>query len=149
MDIPSKFASLLRRMLDESGIFNRSDWATYLGVSEPAISQWLNDHTLPKAEHLRKIIWTLRNKDAVPKTLVTEYEEMLQIPASEISIKHYIRIGNTLGDYVISPLVKTFLMDLKRLRPVEQEELLLLASEKCAEVRGIIPRSDGHNRLNL
>jgi hypothetical protein len=148
MNIRSRFASLLRRLLDESGIFNRSEWASYLRISEPAISQWLNDHTLPKAEHLRKIIWTCRNKDHVPTCLIDEYEELLEIPSTEIS-PHSNRIGETLGDYVISPLVQTFLMDLKRLKPVDQEKLLLLASEKCAEVKGIIPKTDIYSGSHL
>ena len=148
MYIPSKFVSLLRRMLDESGIFSRSEWAEYLRVSEPAISQWLNDHTMPKAEHLRKIIWTLRNKDNVPKNLITEYESLLELSAHEVT-PHFNRIGNTLGEYVISPLVQTFLMDLKRLNPTEQEKLLLLASERCAEVKGIIPKADVSSGLEL
>ena len=53
---PSDFARVLRAILDDTGLFIRSDWARVLNVSPPTISQWVNDETLPRPDILHMMV---------------------------------------------------------------------------------------------
>jgi hypothetical protein len=139
---PSLFASVLRRLLDETGVFERREWAEFLRVSESAISQWVRGHTLPRAEYLRKVLWVLRNADDVPSEVLDDFERMAAMPAEEVAPDHSKTIGQTVGDYVLSPLLEAFLRDLKRMDPPDRERFLLEAAAKCAEATGALPLAD-------
>lgn len=138
---PSLFASTLRRLLDETGVFTRSEWAEFLHVTESAISQWVCDNTLPRAEHLRKIMWVLRTADDVPARIIAAFDQMAAMPADEVS-PHRKNLGSTVGDYMINPLLDAFLRDLRRLDPPAREKFLLEAAAKCAEESGMLTTAD-------
>src|SRR5262245_41501991 len=56
----SRFAAALRALLDETGIFTREEWSDVLGVSTAALSQWVNDSTIPRATSLRSLLDAVR-----------------------------------------------------------------------------------------
>jgi len=58
----SIFSQVLQRLLDESGFYTRAEWSQFLGISEPALSQWVNDRTVPRADLLRMVIDLLRSR---------------------------------------------------------------------------------------
>ena len=132
----SEFARLLRQLLDETDIFNRQEWAEFLDVSESAISQWLHDQTLPRPDTLRQIVGVVRSSSGVPESILKSLEEGASRPAEEVS-PHGKRMGESLGAYLISPLLKGFLRSLGRLGVQVQEKLLLRFSQMCAEEAGV------------
>lgn len=83
--VGSKFALALRALLDETGYFSRDDWSSVLGVSEAAISQWVTDRTLPRADLLRQILDILRHVESVPRGLLTRFDEVAGRSAVEVS----------------------------------------------------------------
>ncbi|HVU98722.1 MAG TPA: sigma factor [Puia sp.] len=75
------FKIALSNLLDKTGIYSRFEWASYLLVSEPAISQWTNGRTLPKAEHLSSILLFLENYDRKDvQQYVYEFYQMADLP---------------------------------------------------------------------
>src|SRR5712691_1572792 len=138
----SKFAATLALLIDDSGLFERKEWAEILGVSTAAISQWINDHTLPMPEHLRMIVSTARRHGkAVKPEILAAFDELAQGPAAEIS-PFADRIGTSLNAYMTRPLLDNFLIDFGRVRPEIQEKLLLRFSETCMEQAGIFEPSN-------
>lgn len=132
----SDFALLLRRLLDETDIFSRSQWAEFLNVSEAAISQWVTDKTVPRAELLRMIVELIRSVDDAPHEPLREFEKMAAKPSGIVS-PNGKRFGESVNAYLVSPLLDGFLLDLKGLQPEKQGRVLLKASRLCAEEAGL------------
>lgn len=136
----SEFARVLGRLMDESGVFKgRGEWAEFLNVSQSAISQWLNDVTVPRPELLRMIVDLVRSVDAPAREPLQEFERMAARPAAEVSARHGKKFGESVNAYLVRPLLEGFLLDLKGLKAEAQTRVLLKASMLCAEEHGIFP----------
>lgn len=81
----SSFASALADLLDRTTLFTRAEWARFLGVSEPAISQWVNDKTIPRADVLSGILDVLRNSSDVPGAPLEAFDVVAGRPAASVS----------------------------------------------------------------
>lgn len=134
--VVSDFAASLRRLLDETGIFDRREWSRFLNVSGAAISQWLTDKTIPRPETLRMIVELVRSNKNAPREPLQQFDAMSANPSVEVS-PHGKRMGESVRSYLVSPLVEGFLLDLKGLEPVKQTRVLLKASMLCAEESGL------------
>ncbi|MDD2657265.1 MAG: helix-turn-helix transcriptional regulator [Candidatus Pacebacteria bacterium] len=93
----SLLAQTLRELIKASGI-NQKDWAKILSVSPAAISQWLNDKTLPRPMH----IWTMVSivsgrKDTT--SAIEHFYEMVEVPAKQVT-PHYNKIKKSIGHYI-------------------------------------------------
>ena len=63
MATKSQFKHALRGLLYETGLFTKSQWATYLGVSESQINGWVRGQSFPRLEYLRMILDVLENSE--------------------------------------------------------------------------------------
>jgi len=135
---PSSFAVALRTLLDAPKVLSRSEWARLLGVSESAISQWVNDETFPKPENLRTIIDTLMHDSRVHDDVLVEFEKVAKRPLDEIS-PHGRRIGSSIEGYVLQPLRERFIGALAVLPARFQEIVLRESAERCWRLRETRP----------
>lgn len=55
----SPFAISLHRLLDETGMFTRAEWSTFLDVPEGSIASWCIDQDVPSPDMLSRIYWVL------------------------------------------------------------------------------------------
>jgi len=134
----SQFATALTLLMDESKLCERKQWAEILGVTEAAISQWLNDKTLPSPEFLRMILNTIkRNANRVPKRIIEEFDHVAGKPAAEVTPFAH-RVGQSVRTYIVEPLLDDFLQILKSLAPEIQERLLLQFTEACFQEAGVL-----------
>ena len=139
----SKFAQTLQQLLDGTNIFTRTQWAGFLNVSQAAISQWVNDKSVPRPELLRMIVELVRSRDGkptestgkAPKEVLREFEEMASLPAQEVS-PNWERFGDSVSAYMVAPFLEGFLLDLKSLDPEAQRRVLLRSSRLCAAEAG-------------
>jgi transcriptional regulator with XRE-family HTH domain len=125
----SQFATALERLLDKTGLFTRDEWAQFLGISAPAISQWTNDHTIPEPDRLNMILSVLRESDGVPKEILDEFDQLALKPSLEIS-PHGDRLDSTLKEYMLRPLFQGFL----RMYACVPPDLKKDALHRCAEI---------------
>ncbi len=140
----SQFATALTLLMDESNLCNRKQWAEILGVTEPAISQWLNDRTLPRPEFLRGIVNTVRrNANRVPKGIIEEFAHIAGKPAAEVS-PFADRIGQSVNAYLAKPLLDGFFDVLTSLLPEAQERLLPRFTELCLQEAGVFREIESH-----
>lgn len=103
---PSLFAQRLRGLLSaecfpKSGL---APWARYLDVTESAISQWLNDKTIPRPTLLYMIfnlVAGLRTETA--GRVLREFKEMANRPSDQSISPHFERLQPTVWDYMTSP----------------------------------------------
>jgi transcriptional regulator with XRE-family HTH domain len=135
----SEFAEILRRLLDDTDIFDRKEWSEFLGITPSAISQWLHDETMPRPELLRMIVGLVKSSDGVPREVLEAFESMASKPADQV-LPPGRRLEGSINAYMVSPLLHGFMRDLQRLRTTDQEKVLLRASEECAVIAGIIRR---------
>src|SRR5436190_3031343 len=112
----SKLARMLLRIFDETNLYSREQWAEILDVSEAAISQWVNDRTIPRPEILRMVVDTIEQDSAVPHALLDDFRALAVLPAAKIS-PHAPRIGKTLGEYLVAPVLEGFLRTLRAVTP--------------------------------
>lgn len=69
------FADLLRNLLESSrSEWTQADWACLLDVSPAAVSQWVNGHTVPSAEHILRLLTVLRSHDIAKPELLASFE---------------------------------------------------------------------------
>jgi len=132
----SEFAQVLRRLLDDTGMFKRNQWAELLNVSEAAISQWVTDNTVPRAELLRMVVDLVRARGRAPRELLQEFEAVAAKPGTSVSPKWKERFGDSVNTYLVRPLLEGFLLDLKGLKADAQERVLLKSTALCAEESG-------------
>ena len=132
---PSKFAAVLRVLLDDTDIFTRDEWADALGVTTPALSQWVNDHTLPRASTLRSLLDIVRRYKGPSHPTLRAFDELSEHPAEDIS-PHGDRMRPTLGHYVVRPVLEGFQRVLKfTLQPAQQEQVLARAAAESRRLR--------------
>ena len=131
----SLFSVALAAVLDTTRIFARREWAEFLGISESAISQWISDKTLPRPEHLRKIVRFLEDSDEIPPEPVRDFREVCSLPAQRVS-RLSARLGEdrTFDQYMLRPLHSALQQTLSTLPAAQQERVLLAANEaaRCA-----------------
>lgn len=119
----SPFALALRRLLDDTAYFTRAEWARFLGVSESALSQWVNDKTIPRADLLRVILDVLRSSANIPPEPLTEFDKISNYPAEEVSPLGS-RMVPTVSDYIRKSTFVRLGNDLRRLSPEQQQRVL-------------------------
>jgi hypothetical protein len=127
----SPFAKSLRALLDESGVLARREWAQVLRVSTAAISQWVNDRTIPEPENLRSIVRIVSSSDRTRPELLERFNEVISAPAGQVS-PHGLRAGRSFADYMTRPLFSTFERMWNGLTPSMKETVLADAVELCS-----------------
>jgi hypothetical protein len=118
----SEFARALTSLFDDTGLFTRKEWADLIGVSPSAVSQWLSDATVPRADHLYMIFDTLKGSD-VPQQPLDNFRRMAELPAITVS-PHGKRMLPTVWAYMTRPAFDALSNQLAKLDTKEQEELL-------------------------
>ncbi len=85
--VPSLFAQALTCLLDESKFFeNREQWAEFLGITPAAVSQWVNDKTVPRANLLRMVVRVLRSRGGgAAQSALAKFDEMARLPSQAVS----------------------------------------------------------------
>jgi transcriptional regulator with XRE-family HTH domain len=124
----SLFASRLAVLLDCAGSFSRQDWAEILGVTPSAVSQWLQDDTIPRASTLRRIVEVAERHcegDALEK-----FREILSMPSTKVSPRGK-KMAPTVAHYMVEPIREGFLRVLAPLTPKDQESVLFEAAARC------------------
>ena len=84
-DQRSPFAAALVKLLDDTKLMTRQQWAELLDVSPAAISQWVNDKTIPRPEVLRMIIDALEENTDVAYQVLGEFKRISRRPSVEVS----------------------------------------------------------------
>jgi hypothetical protein len=133
-DQRSPFAVALARLLDETYLLTRQQWAELLDVTPAAISQWVNDKTIPRPEVLRMLIDAIEESSAPPAQILTEFRAISRRPATEVS-PHGERLGTSVGHYIVKPLLDGFLRNMYGLDSDAQERVLYKAAEMCRQIR--------------
>ena len=133
-DQRSPFAAALVRLLDDTNLMTRQQWAELLDVSPAAISQWVNDKTIPRPEVLRMIIDALEENTKMSPH-VGEFREISRRPSAEVS-PNGDRMSPSIGHYVVKPLLEGFLRNLSGLDFEAQESILYQASGLCRDSEG-------------
>lgn len=130
----SLFADALARLLDRTEMFSRKEWAAALGVTPAAISQWVNDKTLPRAQTVRGVLDLVRRHSGADCIAVRDFMKLNALRAKAISPLGE-RMGPTMTHYLVAPLVESFLNLLETATLEQQEEVLRLASAECRRLR--------------
>jgi hypothetical protein len=131
-DQRSPFAAALVRLLDDTKLLTRQQWAELLDVSPAAISQWVNDKTIPRPEVLRMIIDALEENPDFAALVLAEFKQISRRPSAEVS-PNGERMSPSIGHYVVKPLLEGFLRNLAGLDFEAQERILYQASDMCRE----------------
>lgn len=131
----SIFAVALQSLLDDTNYYSRTEWAKFLGISTPAISQWVNDKTLPRPDLIRMILDVLgatENKNTT--IIVSNFQDLMDEPSENISPLG-ARLGFSLKDYLKAGSFVRFGRQLRGLTPEEQISLIRseIGSEDQAE----------------
>lgn len=124
----SELATILEKLLDTR--YTRQEWSEILGISEAAISQWVNDKTIPRPEVLRMVLDTLSASASIPSKLLEEFQTVARQPATRIS-PYGARIGNTLEEYLVQPVFDGFVRNLRPLSAERQEQILFEGASLC------------------
>ncbi|WP_034387946.1 hypothetical protein [Hellea balneolensis] len=120
----SIFARSLKKLLDDTNYFSRNQWADFLTISTPAISQWVNDKTLPRADLVLMIVDVLKqNPDKNTIAVIEEFESLYGLPCEDIS-PFGSRMGKTLSEYLADGSFFRFGRELRGLTPEQQVSLI-------------------------
>lgn len=118
MKTTSIFARALQRLLDETEFYSRAEWSHFFGISEPALSQWVNDRTIPRANLLRMAIDLLETRGGVAAgEALMAFKAIMDEPAEDIS-----PIGARFAPNLQSYLEVRALSDFNPIRQGDDEE---------------------------
>ena len=151
----SKFARALQQLLDQTKVFDRSQWAAVLNVPEHEIAGWVDDRSYPAPETLRRIIRTMDERrkasrgsygDELRKDIFEDFAMLSKQPlrdvaphiAEDAEVKDAFsggRVPPTLEHYITLPVRRAFLELLGTMDPMLQEEVLFGASALARAVR--------------
>ncbi len=124
----------MRRLIDQSGLFTRSECARLLDVSESALSLWVNGGTVPRPEVLHRLWHLARSSGRLSAGTQEAFEAMVNKPAAEVSARLGRRVP-TVRAYLLEGARQHWLSDLTSLPPGSQEELLGAAFKLLERVR--------------
>ena len=124
-DTPSPFAACLRRMLDETKLFTRKEWAKFLDYPESRIADWIAGKRIPKPGQLWMIEQVLRESSSVSVDILQEFTAMTERPARETCPAHAQWVGRTFADYLMREAVQGFLANLSAVPTRAQREKIL------------------------
>lgn len=101
----SDFARALRALLTESELFTRSEWARVLNVSEPAISQWVNDKTVPRPDILHMLVDIVSDTNGKGSVeALKRFWAVADTPSEEVSPLG-VRMAPTVNEYMKSATI--------------------------------------------
>ncbi len=130
----SPFAEALRRLLDETNLFNRQEWVQllfggvvgnkeYLPKKIALIESWTRDEQIPGAMDLNMMWLTLEQASDVPRKPLEPFRALMKRRATEVS-----PLGNrmlpTVWEYMKSPASCELSSRLAKLSPKDQGKLL-------------------------
>jgi hypothetical protein len=118
------FGYALEGLLDATKAkISRKEWSILLGVSEAAISQWVNGKTFPEQDKLQSMIkvYQKHHLDAEEQEAFNYFITTLELPMAKVWSKMPSRLEDkSLSDYVVSDLkndtensIKILFYDLK------------------------------------
>ena len=120
----SAFASSLQALLDLSGFYSRAQWARFLHVSTPAMSQWVNDRTLPRADLLGMLVDLLRVRGgAAALEHLERFDEMAARDSGDVS-PFGARMAPTVAAYIGEASLATLGRSMRGLGPAERQQAL-------------------------
>lgn len=117
------FVDALRSLLDDTDLFERKDWAKFLGVSEEKINTWLSEEDIPRPFCLSMIFLALKNSSDVKKEPLKRFSEMAKLRSTTVS-KLGKRMLPSVTEYMDRPIFSELSNRLAKLKPEEQEQLL-------------------------
>jgi hypothetical protein len=117
------FASVIKALLDDTNLFNRKEWAQFLGVSESAISQWVGNKTIPRPDLLYMMVDVLEQSTGITKGPLEAFKAMAHKPGTDVS-PHGRRMLPTVWAYMTRPAFSELSSTLAKLSPEEQAKLL-------------------------
>ena len=83
---PNLFSKAIERLLDETELFSRREWANLLDVSVPEIERWLKEESLPRSDHLC-MLWSFieLHLGDIPEGPISFFKEIANYPAEKVS----------------------------------------------------------------
>lgn len=129
----SPFAQTMRALLDDTGFFSRKEWADFLSVTPPALTQWVRDQTIPRADLLSMVVDLLRLRGGeAAREPLSAFDRLRSEPAPSIS-PHGARFGASLDEYLRSSV-----LDFARsLRGMTAEQQAVLIKSGANPVGGV------------
>ena len=98
MDL-SLFAGALARLLDDTGVYTRAEWAKCLRVPEQILADWVSDKGFPTYDRLRMILDIVQNTAGVSAQPAHDFEMLTLLPIAEVTPFASV-IGKNLDAYL-------------------------------------------------
>jgi hypothetical protein len=117
----SLFAITLQRLLDETGVFNRTDWAKFLGVTEEAIGKWLSDELVPRADLLH-MLYSCAARAAPHHDAIDRFEEMASSSSAAVT-PHWKTMRPTVWKYMCQNGMDFFGKNFRAMTPEDRNLL--------------------------
>jgi hypothetical protein len=123
-DNMSLFARALESLLKDTGLFTQREWAKLLGIKDSAITQWLNEETIPRASNLNMVFVTVEQAADAKRGPLEAFRTMADMPAVKASPKNGARMLPSVWAYMKRPVLDELSSKLAKLSPEAQEKLL-------------------------
>lgn len=120
----SQFAVILRKLLDDTNLFNRGGWAYLLGTSTSCIEEWVTDVSIPSPHHLSMLILALQSSSDIDVSILAEYYSIANVRATTIS-PHGALMLPTVDVYCKRPQFSELMTKLVRSTPEQRTAILL------------------------
>ena len=136
----SIFATRLKLIMDEGGLFNRQEWSQFCHREEQTIENWLSDKAFPESDILKMIVRVVSESDGMER-LLPHFLEMLAMPIGLVTpfASRLDKLGGedcwNLEDYLTIPLFKGFFRCFHGLSGEQMEEVLYQAAEHARSLR--------------
>jgi len=129
----TEFQLCLFDLLDNTQIMTRKKWSDELGVTQSAISQWVQGITVPRAPVLHRL-WerVLAEHGDRLLPIIQRFNAMAEMPAQLVS-RHSRRLGPSIKSYVMRPAFEQFWRFLQELSLLEQARVLREARRLTVE----------------
>ena len=130
----SRFALVLAALLDSTGLYSRSQWATFTGVTEEELEAWLSDKSVPNENVLEMILEVLKTSHGVHQEPLESFTLLLDQPALAISPLGG-RFGATLSEYLLQHQFRNLRIALQGLPLSDREDIFLQAVTSARQLQ--------------
>lgn len=139
-------ANCIEKLLDETQVFKRKEWSAHLSISEPAMSQWTQGETCPRADILQRIIDVIKihGDTKITQKILDEFNTMSLLPIEKVTSRKSFKGAPNIASWLASQQVAVLKFKIAKIPASQQGDVI----KQISNLLDTISSMKGESKIN-